>query len=194
MNITSLLKNPRKRFEAIIRPHLRALYRRAYRLTFCEHDAEELVQELLLKLYEKQSELGGIDKIENIQGWMMRILYHLYIDRWRRENHNPVLQPENITSENLYIIETSEKGPLEKISQLQTRQQIHHALQSLKAEQQLLIVMHDMEGHSLPELSKKLDIPLGTLKSRLHRARKQMKEILHCVEPFEQQIRLQVEA
>ena len=194
MNIISLLNNPGKRFEALIRPHLRTLYRRAYRLTLCEHDAEELVQELLLKLYEKHNEQGGIDKIENIQGWMMRILYHLYIDRWRRENRNPVLQSENMTSENLYSIASSEKGPLEEMTQLQIQQKIHHALQSLNAEQQLLIVMHDMEGHSLPELSKKLDIPLGTLKSRLHRARKQMKEILHLVEPFEQQIRLQVEA
>ncbi len=193
MNISSLLKTKKQRFEAHIRPHLRPLYRRAYRLTLCENDAEELVQELLLKLYEKHSKGNDIDKIENIQGWLMRMLYNLYIDQWRKEKRNPTKQPDNITSDNIYSLESSEKDPLQAISQHRIHKKIRIALNQLKPEQQLLIVMHDMEGHSLPELSVKLDIPLGTLKSRLHRTRQQMKENLQLVEPFDSFIRLQVE-
>ncbi|MCW8929045.1 MAG: RNA polymerase sigma factor [Gammaproteobacteria bacterium] len=185
----SFLQKPEKRFESIVQPYLRDLFKRAYRLTQCQHDAEELVQDLLIKLFEKRSE---INRIENIEGWMMRSLYHLYIDRWRKESRNPVSQSENITSEALYTIECSELGPLQEVNRFKIHQQIHAALTSLNAEQQLLIVMHDMEGYSLPELANNLGIPLGTLKSRLHRARNNIKKKLKLVEPFEQKLRLQV--
>ena len=189
MSIISLLQNPRKRFEAVVRPHLRALYKRAFRLTQSEHDAEELVQELLLKLYEKNEDLEGL---ENVEGWMMRVLYNLYVDRWRKDNRNPINQADNHENDILETLETSDRGPSQEIDRLKTQQQIHHALTTLNAEQQLLIVMHDMEGYSLPDLSIILDIPLGTLKSRLHRARQQMKKILQLMEPFEQKVRLLV--
>lgn len=189
MSIILFLHNPAKQFEESVRPYLRALYKRAFRLTRCEHDAEELVQELLLKLFEKRSE---IKDIENVEGWMMRSLYHLYVDRWRKESRNPVTQPDNDSDEIINTLETSERGPLQEVHRLRIHKQIHMALTSLSADQQLLIVMHDMEGHTLPELSENLDIPLGTLKSRLHRARNHMKKILQLVEPFEQKIRLQV--
>lgn len=192
MNVTSLINNKKKQFEVLIRPHLRDLYRRAYRLSLCQTKAEELVQDLLLKTYEMYIDSNKLNDLENIQGWFMKVLYNLYIDHCRRANNNPVEQSDNLTSENFDQVEALETGPMQSIQQKQMQRQISTALKSLNAEHKLLIVLHDMEGYSLPELSVKLDIPLGTLKSRLHRARQQMKKNLNFVEPFQDNIRLLV--
>ncbi|MCP3849688.1 MAG: RNA polymerase sigma factor [Gammaproteobacteria bacterium] len=186
MSITPLRQNSKKNFEALVRPHLRVLYKRAYRLTLCQHDAEELVQEVLIKLYTRRSEIGSI---ENLAGWMMRILYNLYIDLWRKESRSPIAQ---LDTDMLDTFETPARGPLQEVNHLGINNQIQSALILLNAEQKLLIVMHDMEGYTLPELSENLGIALGTLKSRLHRARNNMKKNIQMPEPFEQNNRLSV--
>ena len=165
--------SPEKRFSSLIRPHLQRLYKQAYRLTNNQDDAEDLVQDLLLRLYEKKIDLKSIDKLTN---WLLRSLYHQFIDNYRKKNRLPIDARETKSDE---IIEGTQ-GPYDSPQQIhhqaQSSQALQQAVQQLNPEQQALISLHDMEGYSLPELSEILEQPLGTLKSRLHRARKTLRE------------------
>ena len=74
---------PTASFESLLAPHVDHLYRLAYRFTGNSHAAEDLVQDVLVKLYRMQ---GEIERLEKPRPWLARVLYHEYVDRWRRED------------------------------------------------------------------------------------------------------------
>lgn len=173
-------RNKARQFEQQIRPHLGALHRYASRLTGQADDAEDLVQDLLLSLYRKDINL---DALENTATWLLKSLYHQFIDFTRKQKRNPgVPNPESPDARmNELADENTRAEHLAEHSALQ--RQIKQALAQLNPEQRALVVLHDMEGFALSELEQILDNPLGTLKSRLHRARQAMRaQILR--EPF----------
>ncbi len=162
------------RFEVLVRPHVKSLYQTAYRFCGNPSDAEDLIQDLLLKLYPKYDELI---KIENVKAWMARILYHLYIDTIRQNDRRPDIvadiSPDDVISE-LHNNATPESD----FSNSLILKNIQDAMQSLNADQKAIVVLHDLEEYTLPELSEMLDTPVGTLKSRLHRARMALRKRL----------------
>lgn len=172
--------NKAQRFEAQIRPHLVNLHRYATRLTGHTDDAEDLVQELLLSLYRKNINL---DKLENATTWLLKSLYHQFIDFTRKQKRNPG-QPNTEVLEDMIGNLPDEHAQAEKLAeQARLQQHIQAALVHLNPEQRALLVLHDMEGFTLGELVPILDAPLGTLKSRLHRARQNLREHIF-LEPF----------
>ena len=74
-------------FERLIRPHLKRLYSLAYRFTGQRDDAEDLVQDLLLKLYPRLEEMQAIDKLSP---WLSKVLYRQYVDQYRRKQRSPI--------------------------------------------------------------------------------------------------------
>lgn len=161
-------------FEELVAPHIERLYRLGYRFSGTRHDAEDLVQELLTRLYPKGKELAGI---EALGPWLSKSLYHLFIDQNRRGNRSPVALMHDMGMD----IETAiciNGGPDISLARQQTYACLEKALFTLNFDQRSLVAMHDMEGYTLPELSGMLDTPLGTLKSRLHRARSSLREQL----------------
>lgn len=168
------------RFEQQIRPHLGALHRYATRLTGHPADAEDLVQELLLGLYRKNINLAELD---NAGTWLLKSLYHQFIDFTRRQQRNPSL-PNPDDGQELLEYFQDDSARAEQLAELGALQRkLQRALSTLNPEQRALVVLHDMEGYSLNELERILDTPLGTLKSRLHRARQSLRAQLF-VEPF----------
>lgn len=165
--------SPEKRFSALIRPHLQRLYHQAYRLTNDQDNAEDLVQDLLLRLYEKKIDLKSIDKLAN---WLLRSLYHQFIDNYRKKSRLPIDEREITSEEIIEGMQGAFDSPQQIHQQTLSSQTLHKAVKQLNPEQQALISLHDIEGYSLPELSEILEQPLGTLKSRLHRARKTLRE------------------
>lgn len=166
-------------FEALLVPHMESLYRLAYRLSGQQSDAEDLVQDLLIKLYPRLDEL---QELEKLRPWLARSLYNLYIDKVRRQNRNPVQGGEDELQVALDQIHEPQHIPEQLIQQHQLQGRIQAALECLNEDQRNLVALHDMEGYTLPELETILDTPLGTLKSRLHRARARLKDIL-AMEP-----------
>ncbi|MFH1216875.1 MAG: RNA polymerase sigma factor [Pseudomonadota bacterium] len=166
-------------FETIINPHLPKLYRVAFRLTRTTEDAEDLVQDVLVKLYPKKDVLVGLEKPGP---WLVKVLYRTFIDKRRRDVRSPLflVQMEN-SDENQSALEsviTFENNP-EKISEnIQLRDKLMQAIHSLNRDQQHLCILHDMEGYTLNELEEILETPIGTLKSRLHRARANLRNFL----------------
>lgn len=177
--ITKIFRRPKGDFDSLVAPYIEQLYRVAYRFTGNRHDAEDLVQELLVRLYPKRDELSGIDKLSP---FLTRSLYNLFIDQVRRNSREPDS-----------FIEATESaadpggGPEVMAEGALLQRHLLTALASLNQDQRALISLHDIEGYSLPELEVLLETPVGTLKSRLHRARARMREVLEIVgvmEPF----------
>ncbi len=167
-------------FAEQVRPHLSDLLRLAYRFTGNRHDAEDLVQELLVRVYPRRRQL---ERVDNLRTWLTKILYRLYIDSWRRQRKHPVemWDPTDALKWQQRYCEFGEEGehnPDRLLEQMRLQHQLLEAMTGLNEDQRSLILMHDVEGYSLPELSEIVDVPLGTLKSRLFRARARLRQYL----------------
>ena len=167
-------------FERLLHPYLDHLYKVAFRFTGGSvADSEDLIQELLIKLYTKRTQLEGIAKL---RPWLTKVLYRTFIDHVRRQNRSPLHLVVKPNDEGIDVVDTlssSNAGPAEQLVADDMNNQLLAAVQSLKEEQRTVCILHDMEGYTLVELEAILDIPLGTLKSRLHRARTRLRKILN---------------
>lgn len=168
-------------FETLLAPHMEGLYRLAYRFTGDRGDAEDLVQELLTHLYPRRAELT---QIRDLKPWLSRALYHRFVDTWRRRAHDPL---RGAGDDDVLAALADPHADLQRDPLLQAR--LNAALAALNADQRALVALHDIEGYTLEELETLLETPLGTLKSRLHRARRVLRVSLG-MEPFEAQIRV----
>jgi len=170
---------PKASFETLLAPHVDHLYRLAYRFTGSAHSAEDLVQDVLVKLFRMQGEIARLDKP---RPWLARVLYHEYVDRWRRERLAPVNLSALDSGEGEYGEHepdpNPEADPERQAIGMQLREQLLAAIAQLNEDQRTVILFHDVEGYTLEELSVVLSQPLGTLKSRVHRARARLREIL----------------
>lgn len=168
-------------FDRLLRHHVPVLYRCAYRWTGSVDRAEDLVQELLVRLYPKLEELRRLDRV---RPWALRVMYRIFIDQLRHERSSPVRYGEPPRSEtdaddadDGEFIDPSAEPPELAERQL-TREKLLAAWQHLGEEHRMVLSMHDIEGYSLMELSAMMDIPVGTAKSRLHRARNRLRLLL----------------
>jgi len=168
-----------KNFEECIRPHLSYLYRVALRLSGNKQDAEDLVQDLILKIHSGQTDLSTLDSPKT---WLAKILYRLFVDTYRKKQRISLIEvnPESGEMENPPTIEPLDEAndPERVMEQHYFARSIESAMQSINEEQRMLVVMYEIEGFTLPEISDVLDIPVGTIKSRLHRARIKLRKIL----------------
>jgi RNA polymerase sigma-70 factor (ECF subfamily) len=164
-------------FDGLLRPHLPRLFRLAYRFTQSESDAEDLVQELLVKMLPRVAQLTRLD----LPGpWLARALYHLYIDQIRDTRRRDKGLGQRLEGEQVLEDLEDETGadPETVAERAQQHRRLAHALRLLSPDHRAVIAWHDIEGYTLDELSTELEIPIGTLKSRLHRARAHLRELL----------------
>lgn len=178
-NLWSSKSRPHEQFEALIGPHMKRLYNLAYRFTGQRDDAEDLVQDLLLKLYPRLEEMQSIDKLSP---WLSRVIYRQFIDGVRRKKRSPIEYMDN--EEAIYETQASdEEEPSAVVNTELTQDYLNNALNQLNEDQRILLLLHDVEGYGLQEINDMIDVPVGTLKSRLSRARKKLREIVHIMEP-----------
>ena len=166
-------------FERLMREHVAPLYRAAYRWTGAVDRAEDLVQQLLVRLYPRLAELRELDRL---RPWALRVMYRIFVDGIRRERASPVqfgseTAAEEATGEDEPWLDPG-PGPAELAEQELTQERLLRAWEQLGEDHRVVLSLHDIEDYSLPELSQIMDIPLGTLKSRLHRARARLRELL----------------
>jgi len=175
-----------KRFEKQVRPHLQRLYQYAYRLTANADDAEDIVQTVLMRTYQKQIDLS---QLENPKTWLLKSLYHQFIDFTRQQKRNPSIPGSQDANEVLQYTNDPTHGPAQHLAQVQLSSQLSQALNQLNEDHRQLVLLHDLEGYTLVEISQIMDTPVGTLKSRLHRSRKTLREVIRR-EPFPQNKRV----
>jgi RNA polymerase sigma-70 factor (ECF subfamily) len=166
-------------FEKLVQPYLHKLYRLAYYLTGQQAEAEDMVQDVVVKLYPRLQEM---QKIEQPGPWLARVMYHHFIDHRRSSKRSPVYLLDDGSELEEYLEDTP--GPAENTETSILQNHLRHALDGLNEDQRALMILHDVEGYTLNEVHNILGVPIGTLKSRLNRARGRLREILHDMEPF----------
>ena len=172
ISLFSRARGERASFEELLASHMEPLYRTAYRFSGNQHDAEDLVQDLLIKLYPRHAELL---KVERLRPWLTRVLYNLYVDSRRSEGRSPI---ESGHDDLLDRQESGFDGPMQALHQESLQQRILQGMEQLGDDHRVLLILHDIESYTLPEVSEILGVPVGTLKSRLHRSRAKLKKIL----------------
>jgi len=163
-------------FEKLVRPHFDRLYRLAWRLTGQKAEAEDLFQELLIKAYGK---LDDLVKIDEPGSWLSRIMYNLFIDERRRfaRRRMHTVEEGEMAGDGLAGLAGTD-NPARDLDRLERMKSLDSALSKLSDEHRLIVMLHDTEGYKLTEIQELMDIPVGTVKSRLHRARARLREIL----------------
>ena len=169
------------RFETMLRPHVSALYRAAFRFAGNSADAEDLIQDVMVKLYPKRDQLATVEKL---RPWLMTVLYRTFVDSKRRSDRSPLTLVGNTKygdeegRDYFESVPSGNPGPGEIMENMLVGGRVKTALAQLGEDQRALCILHDMEGYTLTELEEMLEVPLGTLKSRLHRARARLRKLL----------------
>jgi RNA polymerase sigma-70 factor, ECF subfamily len=163
-------------------PFMDALYAAAVRMTRNTADAEDLVQETYLKAYRG---FHGFEEGTNLKAWLYRILTNTYINRYRAKQRRPD-ETDLDDVEDLYLYRrvgglegarigrSAEDELLDMVSESEVKQ----AVESLPEGFRLAVLLADVEGFAYKEIAEILDIPIGTVMSRLHRGRKALQKRL----------------
>ena len=163
-------------FERLVRPHFDRLYRLAWRLTGHKAEAEDLFQELLIKAFGKLDDLVSIDEPGS---WLSRVMYNLFVDehrRFRRQRMH-LVDEGFLPGEGLAGL-AGDDNPARDHERFEKLRMLDEALARLSDEHRIIVLLHDTEGYKMTEIGEVMGIPLGTVKSRLHRARARLREIL----------------
>jgi RNA polymerase sigma-70 factor (ECF subfamily) len=167
-------------FTSEVAPHLHSLYRMALRLTHEEQAAEDLLQDTLERAFLnfRQYEVGT-----NIRAWLLRIMSNVRISGFRRSTRRPQTSSlEEAEDFSLYrAVRTQGIAPLDVEAVVLNRigeESILNAIDRLPADFQVVVVLADVEGFSYKEMAAILDVPIGTVTSRLYRGRQQLQRSL----------------
>jgi RNA polymerase sigma factor (sigma-70 family) len=157
-------------WEDVARNHGRFLYTVAYRLTGNSDDAQDLVQEVLLKVRK------GLEtyKPGSLEGWLSRITTNTFLDETRRRRRRPVdLLPEDPDR-------VLPAGPAADVALAAEAlpDDLQQALARLPEEYRVAVVLCDVVGLSYQEIGEALDVPVGTVRSRIHRGRSLLRKAL----------------
>lgn len=163
-------------------PFMDQLYSHALRMTRNAADAEDLVQETYLKAYRG---FGGFEAGTNLRAWLFRILTNNYINTYRKKQRRPT-ESDLEDVQDLYLYrrlggaETAQLGRSaeEELFEHITDGEIKDALEALPEQYRDAVLLADVEGFAYKEIAEILDVPIGTVMSRLHRGRKRLQEEL----------------
>ena len=164
-------------------PLMQSLYSAALRLTRNAADAEDLVSETYLRAYRSY---GTFTAGTNLKAWMYRILTNAYISEYRRRQRRPV-ETELGDVDQLYLYrrlggDTAvglNRSLEDELAALFGEHEVKQAVEDLPDHYRLAVLLADVEGFSYSEIAEILDIPIGTVMSRLHRGRKQLHKRLY---------------
>lgn len=162
-------------FQEEIIPHLDAMYNFGLRLTSDPNDAEDLVQDTIVKAFRFFS---SYEKGTNAKAWLFRILKNSYINKYRKESK----QPSQVDYDEVSSFYETIRADRTNTSDLEDRMfreliddDISNALEQLPEDFRTVVLLCDVEGFTYEEIANMLDVPIGTIRSRLHRGRNLLK-------------------
>ncbi len=170
-------------FADLTMEYMGSLYSAALRMTRNPSDAEDLVQETYLKAYRA---FGSFKEGTNLKAWLYRILTNTFINSYRARKRRPE-QTDIDDVEDLYLYRrlggleavNAGRSPEEEVLEHFTEAEVKAAVEALPEQFRMAVLLADVEGFSYKEIAEILDIPIGTVMSRLHRGRKSLQKTLH---------------
>jgi RNA polymerase sigma-70 factor (ECF subfamily) len=174
-------RDSRKEFEATALPHLDALYGTAYRLARNPRDAEDLVQEALLRAYRFWD---TFEKDSNCKAWLLRILTNTFINEYQRKRRQrevlDAATAEQSATDGVLVHEgaQTQKSPEGMMLERSVSDDVQRALDALPADFRTAVVLCDVEGLAYKEIADVMDCPVGTVMSRLFRGRRLLQQSL----------------
>ncbi len=170
-------------FSELAMEYMGSLYSAALRMTRNASDAEDLVQETYLKAYRA---FGSFKEGTNLKAWLYRILTNTFINTYRARRRRPE-QTELDDVEDLYLYRrlggleavSAGRSAEEQVLEHFTEGEVKEAVESLPEQFRMAVLLADVEGFSYKEIAEILDVPIGTVMSRLHRGRKAMERKLY---------------
>jgi len=171
-------------FDLLMRGHVRPLYRYAYRWTGDVDQAEDLVQETLTRLY---TDVPRLREIEKIRPWAARVMYRIFLDWLRRTRRSPVVYVGRSGSTGEFVDDEDEQAeapgdtwnPEDLTERAFEMERVTAAWARLHEQHRVVLSLHEIEGYSLDEVAHIIEVPVGTAKSRLNRARNRLRELLN---------------
>jgi RNA polymerase sigma factor (sigma-70 family) len=158
-------------WDEIVRSHSVRVYRLAYRLTGNPHDAEDLTQEVFVRVFRSLSSYTP----GTFEGWLHRITTNLFLDGARRKQR---IRFEGLADEVTHRMAGSEPSPADAFDDTHLDDDIQSALKALPPEYRAAVVLCDIEGFSYEEIAATLGVKIGTVRSRIHRGRAQLRVAL----------------
>lgn len=158
-------------WEEVVTAHSARVYRLAYRLTGNPHDAEDLTHDVFVRVFRSlHSYTPG-----TFEGWLHRITTNVFLDKMRRKQR---IRFDALPEDAATRMATAEPGPEQVFERTHLDDDIQRALDALPAEFRAAVVLCDIEGLSYEEIAATLGVKLGTVRSRIHRGRAQLREAL----------------
>lgn len=158
-------------FETFVASHQHRVYRIALRMLGGAAEAEEVAQEAFLRAHRGLAEFRGESKLST---WLYTIVSRLCLNRLASRDGTAVRRGEEI----LLRVADPGAGPEAHAERGELEKALHQAIAELPEERRIVIVLRDLEGLSYEEIARTLDLELGTVRSRLHRARMDLKDLL----------------
>jgi len=162
-------------FERDVLPHLDLMYRVALRMTGEPAGAEDLVQDTVLKAFRAWE---SFRQGTNARGWLLTILRNTFINDYRRRRRAPTMVDIDVAEPHAIIHEQPGQDPEGEFFHALVDDRILAAIDALPDEFREAVVLSDIEGLSYAQVAETLDVPVGTVKSRLSRARRQLQGTL----------------
>lgn len=163
-------------WEEVVRTHSARVYRLAYRLTGDRHDAEDLTQEVFVRVFRSLSTYAP----GTFEGWLHRITTNLFLDQARRKSR---IRFEGLADDAAERLAGREPTPAQAYFDAHLDGDIEAALAALPPEFRAAVVLCDIEGLSYEEIAATLGVKLGTVRSRIHRGRGQLRAALAHRDP-----------
>lgn len=169
----------RAEFEQLVAHYSRHVYSTAYRMAGNEADAKDLAQEAFIRVWRAWDR---IDPAARLEGWLYRIVTNLFIDLLRRRRGPKIHsldEPMATSSGELARERPDPSADIERtVLDATIDRRIQEALLALPPDLRMVVVLADVEGHAYEEIASMMGVPIGTVKSRLHRARRALRDRL----------------
>ena len=169
-------------FADLAMPYMSALYAAALRMTRNPSDAEDLVQETYLRAYRG---FGGFREGTNLKAWLYKILTNTFINQYRAKQRRPE-QVDLDDTEDFYLYRrlgglesaAAERTPEHYVLDQIPEASVKEALEAIPEQFRIAVILADIEGFSYKEIAEILDVPIGTVMSRIHRGRRALQKAL----------------
>ena len=177
--IKQVLKGDQNAYADIVNLYQHKLYQICYRMLSNKQEAEDIAQEAFVRAY---INLHSYDQKRKFSTWLYRIATNLCIDRIRKKKPDYYLDAQVPGTDGLDMysqIASDEKLPEETVEQMELQERIQYEISRLPDKYRSVIVLKYIEELSLQEISEILDMPLGTVKTRIHRGREALRKQLN---------------